>query len=234
MSCGDNPEANMASNKDTDTLDAGQHESAGLNLSALGRELSLLVQAAAIVGDYNANRMSALATTLQRETRDCRRFAAPAATSAAVEPASAVRITVVASSTPATAAASVATSTLVPSAALPAVASSPMFHATSPGDDSNSWPPEPTRVPPSPPSVLDELRRAFHAVQEEEGLKRTREHTRRPIRDPVLVRRDSHPSASSMPAQFGSRPGRDTTAAPVAAIHTEMGVRVTASPRTES
>eukprot|EP00965_Chrysotila_dentata_P028240 939032-Pleurochrysis_carterae.AAC.1 len=33
MSCGDNPEANMASNKDTDTPDAGQRESAGPNLS---------------------------------------------------------------------------------------------------------------------------------------------------------------------------------------------------------
>eukprot|EP00965_Chrysotila_dentata_P023044 763535-Pleurochrysis_carterae.AAC.1 len=33
MSCGDNPEANLASNNNTDTPDAGQRESAGPNLS---------------------------------------------------------------------------------------------------------------------------------------------------------------------------------------------------------
>eukprot|EP00965_Chrysotila_dentata_P086481 2854329-Pleurochrysis_carterae.AAC.2 len=81
-------------------------------------------------------------------------------------------------------------------------------------------------VPLPPPPVLDdELRRALHAVQEEAGLELTREYTRWPIRDPV-VRRDSRPSASSRPTQFGSRPGRGATAAPVAAIHTEMGVHV--------
>eukprot|EP00965_Chrysotila_dentata_P083019 2738717-Pleurochrysis_carterae.AAC.1 len=33
MSCGDNPEANMASNNNTDKPDAGQREFAGPNLS---------------------------------------------------------------------------------------------------------------------------------------------------------------------------------------------------------
>eukprot|EP00965_Chrysotila_dentata_P098488 3255527-Pleurochrysis_carterae.AAC.2 len=102
-----------------------------------------------------------------------------------VLPISAVRTTVVASSTPATAAASVATSTRVPAAASAAVASSSMFHATSPGDDRTSWPPKPIRVPPSPPPVFDELKRALHAVSEEEVMESTREYTRRPIRDPV-------------------------------------------------
>eukprot|EP00965_Chrysotila_dentata_P100687 3327025-Pleurochrysis_carterae.AAC.1 len=70
--------------------------------------------------------MSALATALQRETaRERRRSSAPAATSTDVLPVSAVRATVVASSTPATAAAFVATSMLVPGAASAAVASSP-------------------------------------------------------------------------------------------------------------
>eukprot|EP00965_Chrysotila_dentata_P038608 1282068-Pleurochrysis_carterae.AAC.1 len=54
------------------------------------------------------------------------------------------------------------------------------------------------------------------------------------MRDPELVRRDSRPSAASMPAHSGLRPGRDATAAPVAAIHTEIGACVTAPPRTES
>eukprot|EP00965_Chrysotila_dentata_P101659 3356336-Pleurochrysis_carterae.AAC.2 len=58
------------------------------------------------------------------------------------------------------------------------------------------------------------------------GFESTREYTRRPIRDPV-ARRDSHPSPLSRPTQFGLRPGRGATAAPVAAIHAEMGVRVT-------
>eukprot|EP00965_Chrysotila_dentata_P237748 6202100-Pleurochrysis_carterae.AAC.1 len=48
MSCGDNPQANMASNNNTDTPDAGQRESAGPNLSTLVGELALLVHAAAI------------------------------------------------------------------------------------------------------------------------------------------------------------------------------------------
>eukprot|EP00965_Chrysotila_dentata_P133343 4408627-Pleurochrysis_carterae.AAC.1 len=68
MSCGDNPEANMASNNNADTPDAGQRESAGPKLSALVGELALLVHAAAIGEEYDADRMSALATALQRES----------------------------------------------------------------------------------------------------------------------------------------------------------------------
>eukprot|EP00965_Chrysotila_dentata_P011257 366498-Pleurochrysis_carterae.AAC.1 len=103
----------MASSKNTDTPDAGRRESAGHNLSALVGKLALLVHAAAIGGDYDADRMSALAIVLQRETvRELGRFSAPAATSTDVLPVSAVRATGVASSAPATAAASVATSTL--------------------------------------------------------------------------------------------------------------------------
>eukprot|EP00965_Chrysotila_dentata_P000969 31275-Pleurochrysis_carterae.AAC.1 len=109
----------MASNKNTDTPDAGQRESAGPNLSALVAELALrLVHAAAIGGDYDADRMSVLATALQRETvRERGRSSAPATTSTDILPVSAVRATAVTSSTPATAAAFVATSTLVPAAA---------------------------------------------------------------------------------------------------------------------
>eukprot|EP00965_Chrysotila_dentata_P001387 45338-Pleurochrysis_carterae.AAC.1 len=109
----------MASSNNTDTApDAGQRESAGPNLSALVGELALLVHAAAIGEDYNADKMSALATSLQRETaRERGRSFAPAATSTDVLPVSAVRATAVASSAPATAAASVATSALVPAAA---------------------------------------------------------------------------------------------------------------------
>eukprot|EP00965_Chrysotila_dentata_P109355 3614193-Pleurochrysis_carterae.AAC.1 len=69
MFCGDNPEANMASKKSPDMPVAGHGESAGHNLSALERELALFVNAAAICGNYDAERMSALvATALQRET----------------------------------------------------------------------------------------------------------------------------------------------------------------------
>eukprot|EP00965_Chrysotila_dentata_P083339 2749328-Pleurochrysis_carterae.AAC.2 len=148
----------------------------------------LLMNAAAIGGDYDADRMSALATTLQQETaREHGRSFAPAAnTSTHVMLASVLRTTAVSSSTPATAAASVATSALVPAAASAAVASSPTFHATSPDGKRTSWPPEPIHVPPPPPPVLDESRRALHAVQEEEGLESAREYTRRPIRDPVV------------------------------------------------
>eukprot|EP00965_Chrysotila_dentata_P177604 5867111-Pleurochrysis_carterae.AAC.1 len=42
------------------------------------------------------------------------------------------------------------------------------------------------------------------------------------------------PATSSEPAQFGTWPGNQAAAAPVTAVHTEMGVRVTAPPRTES
>eukprot|EP00965_Chrysotila_dentata_P188754 6172931-Pleurochrysis_carterae.AAC.1 len=108
----------MASNTNTDTPDAGQLESAGPNLSALVGELASLVHAAAIGEDHDADRISALATALQRETaRERGRSSAHAATSTDVLRLSTVRATAVASSTPATAAASVATSTLVPAAA---------------------------------------------------------------------------------------------------------------------
>eukprot|EP00965_Chrysotila_dentata_P208970 6185007-Pleurochrysis_carterae.AAC.2 len=101
------------------------------------------------------------------------------------------------------------------------------------GDDRTSCPPKPTRVLPPPPPVINDLRRALHAVREEEGLELTREYTRRPVRDPA-VQRDSRPSASSMPAEFGSRPDREATAAPVVALHTEIRVHVTSPPRTQS
>eukprot|EP00965_Chrysotila_dentata_P145810 4817089-Pleurochrysis_carterae.AAC.3 len=87
-----------------------KRESAGPYLSALLGELALLEHAAAIAGDYDPDRTSALATALQRETaRERGRTSAPAATSTDVLPVFAVRTTAVASSTPATAAASVAT-----------------------------------------------------------------------------------------------------------------------------
>eukprot|EP00965_Chrysotila_dentata_P160640 5304342-Pleurochrysis_carterae.AAC.1 len=134
----------MASKNNTDTPDAGQRELAGPNLSALVGELALLLHAAAIGENYDADRISALATALQRETaRERVRSSAPAATSTDVLPIFAVRATAVASSTPATATASVANSTFVPAAASAAVASSPTFHATSLGDGRTSWPPEP-------------------------------------------------------------------------------------------
>eukprot|EP00965_Chrysotila_dentata_P029749 988875-Pleurochrysis_carterae.AAC.1 len=69
----------MASNKNTDTPDAGQRESAGF---ALMGELALLEHAAAIGEDYDIGRMSARATALQRKTaRERGRSSAPAATS---------------------------------------------------------------------------------------------------------------------------------------------------------
>eukprot|EP00965_Chrysotila_dentata_P136969 4530359-Pleurochrysis_carterae.AAC.1 len=58
----------MASNNNTDTPDAGRRESAGPNLSPLVGELALLVHAAAIGENYDAGRVRALATALQRET----------------------------------------------------------------------------------------------------------------------------------------------------------------------
>eukprot|EP00965_Chrysotila_dentata_P039996 1328531-Pleurochrysis_carterae.AAC.2 len=66
---------------------AGQREFAGPNLSALVGELALLVHAAAICEDYDADRMSAIATALQRETaRESWRSFAPAGTSTDVLP----------------------------------------------------------------------------------------------------------------------------------------------------
>eukprot|EP00965_Chrysotila_dentata_P092438 3050816-Pleurochrysis_carterae.AAC.1 len=43
-----------------------------------------------------------------------------------------------------------------------------------------------------------------------------------------------HPATTSEPAQFGTWPGNEAAAAPITAVHTEMGVRVAAPPRTES
>eukprot|EP00965_Chrysotila_dentata_P052875 1753597-Pleurochrysis_carterae.AAC.1 len=85
----------MAFNEGTSTPDARQRESAGLRLSELVMgERSLLMHAAAIGGNYDAVRMSALATTLQRETaQERKRSSAPAATCTAVLPASAVHTT---------------------------------------------------------------------------------------------------------------------------------------------
>eukprot|EP00965_Chrysotila_dentata_P055314 1835489-Pleurochrysis_carterae.AAC.1 len=57
--------------------------------------------------------------------------------------------------------------------------------------------------------------------------------SRRPIAGPA-VRHDPRPATSSEPAQFGTWPGNEAAAASVTAGHTEMGVRVTAPPRTES
>eukprot|EP00965_Chrysotila_dentata_P118434 3915494-Pleurochrysis_carterae.AAC.1 len=80
----------MASNNNTDTPDASQREFAGPNLSALVGKLALLVHAAAIGDDYDADRMSALDTALQRETaREQGRSSAPAAISTDVLPVSA-------------------------------------------------------------------------------------------------------------------------------------------------
>eukprot|EP00965_Chrysotila_dentata_P166137 5485802-Pleurochrysis_carterae.AAC.1 len=77
----------MASINNTGTPDAGQRESAGPNLSALMEEFALLVHAAAIGVDYNADRMSALVTVLQRETvRAHGGSSAPAATSTDARP----------------------------------------------------------------------------------------------------------------------------------------------------
>eukprot|EP00965_Chrysotila_dentata_P018008 597666-Pleurochrysis_carterae.AAC.1 len=77
----------MASNNNTNTPDAGQRESAGPDLSALVEKFGLLVHAAAIGEDCDADRMSALITVLQRETvRVHRGSSASAATSTDARP----------------------------------------------------------------------------------------------------------------------------------------------------
>eukprot|EP00965_Chrysotila_dentata_P141124 4664533-Pleurochrysis_carterae.AAC.1 len=168
MSCGDNPEANMAPKGSTGSPKAGQRESTALNLSKLLRELSLLLHAAAIGRDYDANRMIAIATTIHREMAQERGWSsAPAATTTAFLPASVMLATGVATSAPATAAKSVATNLLIPAAASAAVTSSPMSQATPPGDNRSTWPPGPIHVPTPPTPVLDELKRALRATREE-------------------------------------------------------------------
>eukprot|EP00965_Chrysotila_dentata_P175594 5796830-Pleurochrysis_carterae.AAC.1 len=165
MSCGDNPEASMASNEGTGTPKARQRESTALNLGELLRELSLLLYAAAIGRDHDADRKIAIATTIQRETaQECGWSSAPAATSTAVLPASVMHTIGVASSTPATAAESVATNMLIPAAASAAVASSSISQATPPGDNRSTWPPGPIHVPLPLTPVLDELMRALRAA----------------------------------------------------------------------
>eukprot|EP00965_Chrysotila_dentata_P003679 120537-Pleurochrysis_carterae.AAC.1 len=62
------------------------------------------------------------------------------------------------------------------------------------------------------------MRRAFHAVWEEDELEAAQDHTRKPIKDPA-ARRDSHPGVFSAPAQPGTRPGHEADAAPVTAVH---------------
>eukprot|EP00965_Chrysotila_dentata_P158603 5238814-Pleurochrysis_carterae.AAC.1 len=65
MSCGDNPDANMASDEGTRTPDGRHRNLASLNLRKLTGELSLLAQAAAIGEDYDApDRMNVLADAL--------------------------------------------------------------------------------------------------------------------------------------------------------------------------
>eukprot|EP00965_Chrysotila_dentata_P127870 4228523-Pleurochrysis_carterae.AAC.1 len=67
MSCGDNPEADMASGEAAGTPDERQRNLASLNLSELAGELSLLFLAAAIGTDYDADRMIANTTAIKRE-----------------------------------------------------------------------------------------------------------------------------------------------------------------------
>eukprot|EP00965_Chrysotila_dentata_P151132 4995216-Pleurochrysis_carterae.AAC.1 len=95
----------MAPNNNTDTPHAGQTRVRWPQyLSALVGELALLVHAAAIGEDYDADRMGALATALQREmARERGRSSAPAASSTDVLPVSAVRATAVISFIPTTA-----------------------------------------------------------------------------------------------------------------------------------
>eukprot|EP00965_Chrysotila_dentata_P096097 3174651-Pleurochrysis_carterae.AAC.1 len=118
MSYGDSPEANMVSHEGTGTPKAGQRESTGFDVSKLLLDLSLLSNAAAIGRDYDADRMIAITTTINREMAQKREWSsAPAATSSAVLPASVMHATGAALSTPATAAESVATNMLIPAAA---------------------------------------------------------------------------------------------------------------------
>eukprot|EP00965_Chrysotila_dentata_P125135 4135971-Pleurochrysis_carterae.AAC.1 len=67
MSCGDNPEANLASGEGAGTPDERQLNLASLNLNKLAGELSLLLHAAAIGRDYDADRMIAITTAIKRE-----------------------------------------------------------------------------------------------------------------------------------------------------------------------
>eukprot|EP00965_Chrysotila_dentata_P007529 244966-Pleurochrysis_carterae.AAC.1 len=65
MSCGDNPEANVASHEGTGTLDERQRNLTSLNLSELAGKLSLLAHAAATGEDYDTGRLNVLTDALR-------------------------------------------------------------------------------------------------------------------------------------------------------------------------
>eukprot|EP00965_Chrysotila_dentata_P166017 5481603-Pleurochrysis_carterae.AAC.1 len=65
MSCGDNPEANMASHEGVGTSDKRHRNLASLNLRESAGELSLLAHAAAIGEHYDADRLNALTDALR-------------------------------------------------------------------------------------------------------------------------------------------------------------------------
>eukprot|EP00965_Chrysotila_dentata_P158447 5233626-Pleurochrysis_carterae.AAC.1 len=129
-----------------------------------------------------------------------------------------------------------------------------MSKATPPGDNCCSWPPVPIHVPPpSTPTVLDELRRTLCAAQKEEesdalcaigggkesDTARNLQETHRTAKLNASCTRNRPLTGSTVrrnprSAQFGTWPGNEAAAAPVTAVHLEMGVRVTVPPRTES
>eukprot|EP00965_Chrysotila_dentata_P067881 2245412-Pleurochrysis_carterae.AAC.1 len=116
----------------------------------------------------------AIATTLQREQTHGRGTSStPTTTPAAILPDSVAPSATVHFPVSTTAAASSPTGALVSASASAAVASTPMFQAILSGDSRILWPAEQTSVPPPPPPVLDEMRRALHAVRKDEELEAT-------------------------------------------------------------
>eukprot|EP00965_Chrysotila_dentata_P066520 2202452-Pleurochrysis_carterae.AAC.1 len=118
------------------------------------------------------------------------------------------------------------------------------------------WFPEPERAPPPPPSLTDEIKGVILTLREEEEAKARRldtvneeeemEATREWQDMQVVVRyslqplqgqagqSDGRSMASSAPVRVASRPGDKVAAAPTAAVHSDLGVRISAPPRTES
>eukprot|EP00965_Chrysotila_dentata_P152562 5041733-Pleurochrysis_carterae.AAC.1 len=138
MSCGDNPQANMASSQYAHLLVTGQPDPAGMALSALREELAVWRCLAASGGSYDMNRTFASSVAIRREEARKRGLLfAPAAMS-----------------------------NTAPCASTALTTRSPMSYAISPGDNRSSWPPEPVHVPPPPAPVLDELRRALRTVRD--------------------------------------------------------------------
>eukprot|EP00965_Chrysotila_dentata_P240228 6203595-Pleurochrysis_carterae.AAC.2 len=188
---GDNPEADMALKEDPKTPDAGQSDPAGPDLRvALMGEMALFIHSALTGRDYDANRMVPIATTLQREkTRELGTSSAqtnsnnrrhPAGLCSPFDGSAFCGTTAAAASSPTCALVSAERYTPA------AVASTPIFQSFLSGDSHILLQPEPTSVPPPPCPVLDEIRRALHAVREEEESEATQHSTRKPIIKPII------------------------------------------------